>query len=142
MAQENVIDEVRALITAALGGNVLGLPDERVHARPPAQLVTPCVFVDMPTVTPHPLGMSISLPVFVAFDGHEQHQTQSMDWVVARAWDVLSDVDPCRVDSAAPGQVDVGGVVTRCVRFDVVAVLAVKTLCPASMTLAQPAPAL
>jgi hypothetical protein len=125
---------------------VAGWHADRAHAHLPRQVVTPCGWVEVPTVhqAPDAAGprQSATFPVFVALDGEDRAQAEAQDLVLSRGWDHLSRVKVnglrVTVQTAGPGEVDVGGTTVRGVVFSVQAGLMRPTWCSQTIV---PAPA-
>lgn len=127
-------------------GSVAGWHPDRASEHVPRQLVTPCGWVEVPTVHQAPDGagarLSATFPVFVALDGEDQAQAQAQDQVLSRGWDHLAAVKVnglrVTVQTAGPGEVDTGGTVARGVVFSVQVGLMRSTWCSQTIV---PAPA-
>jgi len=124
---------------------VAGWHPDRAHPHVPRQLVTPCGWVEVPTVHQAPdaasAKLSATFPVFVALDGEDRAQAEAQDLVLSRGWDHLAAVKVnglrVTVQTAGPGEVDVGGTTVRGVVFSVQVGLMRSTWCSQSIV---PAP--
>jgi hypothetical protein len=120
---------------------VAGWHPDRAHLHVPRQPVTPCGWPDVPTVHQSPTAqaaaVSATFPVFVALDGEDQAQARMQDQVLAYGFDALNRVTVNRtritVQTAGPGEVDVGGVTQRGIVFSVQVQLMVRTFCSSSI---------
>jgi len=121
--------------------HVAGWHPDRAWEHVPRQLVTPAGWVEVPTVHQAPDGasraQSATFPVFVALDGEDQAQARMQDQVLAMGWDLLSavKVNGLRVivQTAGPGEVDVGGTTARGIVFSVQVGLMRTTWCSQSI---------
>lgn len=137
-----------ALATHAAGhpDNVAGWHPDRAHLHVPRQVVTPAGWVEVPTVHQAPDATSARLgatfPVFVALDGDDRAQAETQDQVLAVGWDALSAVKVnnlrVTVQTAGPGEIDVGGTTQRGIVFSVQVGLMRSTWCSQTIV---PAPA-
>jgi hypothetical protein len=129
----NEITRARTAIHDAVVATQGGATALRVHDYPPAQLITPCVFIDMPRITPGTRNLPTTtgqFPVVVAFDGDSTQQVRAMDETAASLWDALNSLDGARVESIDPDPLDIGGPTTRSLVLVVTADLGMATLCP------------
>jgi len=121
--------------------HVAGWYPDRAHLHVPRQLVTPCGWVEVPTVHQSPTAqaaaLSATFPVFVALDGEDRAQAEMQDQVLAYGFDALDRVTvngtKITVQTAGPGEVDVGGVTARGIVFSVQVRLLVRTFCSSSI---------
>lgn len=121
----------------ATEGSVAGWHPDKAHAHVPRQVITPCGWVDVPTVHQAPDAASArsaaTFPVFVALDGEDQAQAVAQDLVLSRGWDHLAAVQVnglrVTVQTAGPGEVDVGGATARGIVFSVQVGLMRSTWC-------------
>jgi hypothetical protein len=126
--------------------SVAGWHADRAHPHLPRQVVTPCGWIEVPTVhqAPDQRGprLSATFPVFVALDGEDRAQAEAQDLVLSRGWDHLARVKvaglQATVQTAGPGEVDVGGATVRGIVFSVQVGLMRSTWCSQSIV---PAPA-
>ena len=126
-----------ALAAAEPDDSVAGWHPDRAHPHIPRQLVTPCGWVEVPTVHQSPdaagRSQSATFPVFVALDGEDQAQAVMQDQVLARGWDALTAVTVngtrVTVQTAGPGEIDVGGTTQRGIVFSVQVGLLRSTWC-------------
>ena len=126
--------------------SVAGWHADRAHAHLPRQVVTPCGWIEVPTVHQAPdaasARLSATFPVFVALDGEDRAQAEAQDQVLSRGWDHLSAVKVHQlrvtVQTAGPGEVDVGGATVRGIVFSVQVGLMRSTWCSQTIV---PAPA-
>ncbi len=145
-ALRTMFEDLAADAVAADPEHVAGWHPDRAHLHVPRQLVTPGAWVEVPTVHQSPTaasgGQSATFPVFVALDGEDQAQAQMQDQVLARGWDALRAVQVngarVTVQTAGPGEVDVGGSTARGIVFSVQVGLMRSTWCSQSIV---PAPA-
>lgn len=129
-------------------GSVAGWHPDRAHLHVPRQLVTPCGWVEVPTLGQAPTAQSgaqaATFPVFVALDGEDRAQAEAQDLVLSRGWDALAAVKVngarVTVQSAGPGEVDVGGTTARGVVFSVQVGLMRSTWCSQTIVPVQPEP--
>jgi hypothetical protein len=129
---------------AADYAHVAGWHADRAHLHVPRQLVTPGGWIEVPTVHQSPTAaggaQSATFPVFVALDGEDRAQAEAQDAVLARGWDALSAVKvngtKVTVQTAGPGEVDVGGTTARGIVFSVQVGLMRSTWC--SQTIVNP----
>lgn len=125
---------------------VAGWHPDRAHLHVPRQVVTPCGWVEVPTVHQAPdaasARQSATFPVFVALDGEDRAQAEAQDLVLSRGWDHLAGVKVnglrVTVQTAGPGEVDVGGTTVRGIVFSVQVGLMRSTWCSQTIV---PAPA-
>lgn len=125
---------------------VAGWHADRAHAHVPRQVVTPCGWIEVPTVHQAPDASSgrtaATFPVFVALDGEDRAQAEAQDQVLSRGWDHLSAVKVNQlrvtVQTAGPGEVDVGGTTVRGIVFSVQAALMRSTWCSQTIVPAPP----
>jgi hypothetical protein len=117
--------------------SVAGWHADRAHAHVPRQVVTPCGWIEIPTMHQAPDAASArqaaTFQVFVALDGEDRAQAEAQDLVLSRGWDVLSAVKVHQtrvtVQTAGPGEIDVGGATVRGVVFSVQVGLMRSTWC-------------
>lgn len=130
--------ELAGIIAAALGVDPT-TADVPMHPFPPAQVVTPCLWVDMPMVTrARPGGVSTTVaqfPVVAAFDGNDDVQTAAMDLTASRIWDAVNTSGVARVDSIDPSPLDIGGPNTRTIVCTITTDLGLDVLCHPSSTI-------
>jgi hypothetical protein len=125
---------------------VAGWHPDRAHLHIPRQLITPCGWVEVPTVHQAPDSASraqaATFPVFVALDGEDRAQAEAQDQVLAYGWDALTAASvpgtKVTVQTAGPGEVDTGGTTQRGVVFSVRVQLMRSTWCSQTIV---PAPA-
>jgi len=135
-----------AVEAAAVDGSVAGWHADRAHLHIPRRLVTPCGWIEVPTVHQAPDAASraqaATFPVIVALDGEDRAQAEAQDLILSRGWDALSAVQVNQtrvtVQTAGPGEVDVGGTTARGVVFSVQVSLMRSTWCSTTIV---PAPA-
>lgn len=126
--------------------SVAGWHPDRAHLHVPRQLVAPAGWVEVPTVHQSPTaasgGLSATFPVFVALDGEDRAQAEAQDLILSRGWDALAAVKVHQtrvtVQTAGPGEVDVGGTTARGVVFSVQVSLMRSTWCSTPIVPAQP----
>jgi hypothetical protein len=117
--------------------SVAGWHADRAHLHVPRQVVTPCGWIEVPTVHQAPdaasAKQSATFQVFVALDGEDRAQAEAQDLVLSRGWDNLAGVKVngtrVTVQTAGPGEVDVGGSTVRGVVFSVQVGLMRSTWC-------------
>lgn len=135
------LDDARAALYQALRRVwvTLGWPAERASERPPAQLVVPCAFVDVPVLHQSPTaaarGISATFPVVFVTDGSQESQVLLQDRLLAYAWQELDAVKLGQhrvlLQSGGPENVETsGGAMMRGLVFRVQVPLQVQTLCP------------
>lgn len=151
------LDDARDVLHGALVRTMAacGWPAERAHRLPPRQVVAPMGWVDAPTLSQgNTSGVSTvmaTFPVAVTVDGADQQQVQQLDRLLAHGYAELDQVKlpsdrpgadgpVCRVLTAGPQFLDVGGVETRAVVFSVQLTLQVRTLCSGAVTASDEAP--
>ena len=140
-ALRTTFEHLAADAAAADPEHVAGWHPDRAHLHVPRQLVTPCGWVEVPTVHQSPTAqaaaLSATFPVFVALDGEDRAQAEMQDQVLAYGFDALDRVTvngtKITVQTAGPGEVDVGGVTARGIVFSVQVRLLVRTLCVQSI---------
>lgn len=124
--------DLAATITAALLEHT-ATSDIPVSDFPPQQVVTPCIWVDMPMIsTARPGGVTTTVaqfPVVAAFDGNDDVQTAAMDLVGAIIWDAVTASGTGRVDTIDPSPLDIGGPQTRTIVCTITTDLGMSTLC-------------
>jgi len=126
-----------ATAEAAHPDSVAGWHADRAHLHVPRQVVTPCGWVDVPTLHQSPDASSArqaaTFPVFVALDGDDRAQAEAQDQILAYGWDALARVSVpgtrVTVQTAGPGEIDVGGTTARGVVFSVQVGLMRSTWC-------------
>jgi hypothetical protein len=136
-ALRSTFEALAADAVAADPQHVAGWHPDRAHPHIPRQVVTPCGWVEVPTVHQAPdagsAKLSATFPVFVALDGEDQAQARMQDQVLARGWDVLSAVKVnglrVTVQTAGHGEIDTGGTTARGVVFSVQVGLMRSTWC-------------
>lgn len=135
------LSAARALLHGALADlmTAMGWSDSRASKFVPRQLVTPAGWIETPTVAQAPTaGVAATFQVFVALDGNVLAQVQAQDALLSRGWDAFGtlELDGSRVtvQTAGPGEVDVGGTVARGVVFTVAVRLLTRTLCAQTIT--------
>lgn len=135
-----------ALAAAEPDGSVAGWDADRASAHIPRQVVTPCGWVEVPTVHQAPdangRAQNATFQVFVALDGEDRAQAEQQDRVLAFGWDALAAVKVngtrVTVQTAGPGEIDVGGTVQRGVVFSVQVGLMRSTWCSQTIVPATP----
>lgn len=143
-ARTELHDGLRALFAALLADaqaadpeHVAGWHPDKAHLHVPREVVTPCGWVEVPTLHQAPTANAGStgatFQVFVALDGEDQTQARMQDQVLARGWDIFSAVKlqgvNVTVQTAGPGEIDVGGTTARGVVFSVLVRLQRHTWC-------------
>lgn len=134
------LDDARAALFEALQlvWTALGWPADRATAWPPRQLVTPCAWVDVPTLHQAPTesarAMAATYPVVFLTDGAQESQVILQDRLLAHAWDQLDAVKVGQhrvtVQSAGPEDIEVApGSFVRGLAIRVQLPLATQTLC-------------
>lgn len=126
-----------ALAAAEPDDSVAGWHPDRAHLHVPRQPVTPCGWVEVPTVHQAPdaasAKLSATFPVFVALDGDDRSQAEAQDRVQAFGWDALRAVKvnglQVTVQTSGPGEIDVGGATQRGIVFSVQVGLMRSTWC-------------
>jgi hypothetical protein len=128
-----------ALQAAEPADAMAGWHPDRAHLHVPrgAELVTPCGWIEVPTLHQAPTGASgrqaATFQVFVALDGEDHAQAVAQDRVLAFGWDALAavSVEQSRVtvQTAGPGEIDTGGTMQRGVVFSVQVGLMRSTWC-------------
>jgi hypothetical protein len=126
---ESEIESTRHALADAIVTAVSLLPAWRVHRYPPSSVVSPCVYLDMPSLQLLPDGVSAEWPVTLVIDGAAPAQLQSFDLAIAALWDSLSTLDEVLVTAAYPGAKDVGGPSQRIYTLTVVTFLTHRPLC-------------
>ena len=142
-----MLENLAADAAAADPEHVAGWHPDRAHPHVPRQVVTPCTWVEVPTVHQSPdaasRAVSATFPVFVALDGEDQAQAVMQDQVLARGWDAITaaSVPGTRVtvQTAGPGEVDVGGATVRGIVFSVQVGLMRSTWCSTTIVPASAA---
>jgi hypothetical protein len=137
LALRLMFENLAADAAAADPEHVAGWHPDRAHLHIPRQVVTPCGWVEIPTVHQAPdaasAKLSATFPVFVALDGEDRAQAQMQDQVLARGWDALAAVKVnnlrVTVQTAGPGEIDVGGTTQRGIVFSVQVGLMRSTWC-------------
>ena len=143
MAVTSQVEVRRRQITDAIVAAFLendGLPPWRVHAYPPSQVVSPCVWVDMPALRVEPPHMIAEFPVVLQLDGDDQAQVLAFDLVTAVVWDAIQVVDDTAPVSAATLAADVGGPRARRYVITATSVLAGQVLCQQASALSLSTP--
>lgn len=132
------LSAARALLHGALADlmTAMGWDPRRASLFVPRQLVTPAGWIETPTVAqaPAPSAAAATFQVFVALDGNVAAQVQAQDALLSRGWDAFRALDQTTVQTAGPGEVDVGGTVARGVVFTVQVRILARTLCPQTIT--------
>ena len=127
-------DTRATLVDALRNGDVL--PEWRVHERPPDNVVTPCVWVDVPSVNRTDIGsrgattLVGTWQVMLLVDGADSAQVALLDEGPARAWDAIDALPMTDVMGMSPRSFDVGGPRTRGMVLTVEVSLMARTLCP------------
>lgn len=137
------LDDARAQLFAALARVWvrLGWPAERAHLLPPASVVAPAAWVDVPTLHQTPTqgarAVAAIFPLMFVVNGAEQAQVEMQDRLLAYAWDELDKVKVAgyqsTVQTFGPEDVDTGGVLLRGLVARVQVTLQTRTLCPQTL---------
>jgi hypothetical protein len=127
--------EARATLTAALAAELAPWP---VFAtRPPGELPTPCVFVDVAgrraDVDDGAPLVVVTFPIVAVVDGADDAQTAALDDVGDVVWDVARALHAEPVYASADS-VDVGGPRLRTLTTTVDVVVEHVTLCPSHLS--------
>lgn len=125
--------------------NTAGAP-WRVWMYPPAQIVAPCVWIDLPRVAVSDQGRGAKFvvstwQVFVVVDGADDKQVAALDQWVAEVWDALDALPQTDAVTIDPHAIDAGVPPDRSLRGAVLSVEVMhvaKTLC---LPLLDPDPA-
>jgi hypothetical protein len=135
------VGEARAALHAALRLAMAdrGWPEERAHATPPGQPVSPAAWVDAPTLhqapTEHASAVAVTFPLVFTVNGVDQ--VGQLDDVVAFAWQRAGDVRvgpyTVRPQTAGPENVDVGPATVRAIVLRVQVTVRTATLCQQSL---------
>lgn len=132
-----LIDETRVAIADAAIAAAVTFPASHVTPYPPAQLVAPAIYVDMPRIYRGEFGTMADWPVIVVADGDDWAQMLSLDNAVAALWDAYNAVDGWEVADASPVARDVGGPQLRAYQLTVTTFLTLDVLCAPLSTLAS-----
>jgi hypothetical protein len=124
----------------AIMGAVADLPSWRVHRFPPANVASPCVYVDIPSLQTIPDAIVAEWPVVLVIDGGGAAQAQAFDQALSSIWDALNTLDYVTVAAAYPGAKDIGGPNQRVYVLTVSSYLVAQTLCHPSLSEAVPTP--
>jgi hypothetical protein len=135
------VGEARAALHAALRLAMAdrGWPEDRAHATPPGQPVSPAAWIDAPTLhqapTEHASAVAVTFPLVFTVNGTDQ--VGQLDDVVAFAWQRVADVRvgpyTARPQSAGPENVDVGPATVRAIVLRVQVTVRTATLCQQSL---------
>jgi hypothetical protein len=125
----SAIEEARNRLADAVLGAVALLPAWRVHRYPPSSVVSPCVWVDMPSLQTIPDAVIAEFSVVLVIDGQEPAQVRAFDLALAALYDALNRLDAVAVMNAYPGAKDIGGPTQRTYALTVTAYLRHDPLC-------------
>jgi hypothetical protein len=133
--------DVRSVLFATLDGI---MPTGRVHLYPPAQAVTPCVWIDVPEKQTRALSRStatvVAFSIYIVVDGADRAQVEALDLAGDEAWDRLAAVTGLEPISQRPLPRDVGGPTLRGIVLDVETQINRRMLCgPVPLPLEVPA---
>lgn len=107
------------------------LEDGRVSLYPPAQVVSPCVWIETSrgglTQSGNSTLLLASFPVVMVVDGDVKPQSLNLDALIARVHDRARTVGNVNGWSARP--IDVGGPTLRAAEMTVDIIITARTLC-------------
>lgn len=124
------LSTARATLHAAL---VPILAQGRVHLYPPAQIVSPAIFLETSAGSLQTFGnaqlMVASFPVRVVADGDTLVQSETVDALIAAVHDRARTVPNASVTGWSAGPMDVGGANQRAATITVEIPITARTLC-------------
>lgn len=137
------VDDTRLELAAAIiNAAIAGFPSGHVTPYPPAQLVAPAIYIDMPRIYRGSAGLSATLgtladwPVVMVVDGDDWAQMTALDSAVAFLWDSFNGTDGWECVDASPIPKDVGGPQLRSYQLTVTTFLTLDVLCPSLSAIA------
>lgn len=126
---ESALEVARTRLLAAMTAIQSDLPPWRFHRYPPTEVVSPCVWIDYPTVTRESPWVVASYPIVIALDGSDHAQAVAFDYAVAQIWDALNMTEDVSVSLAAPWARDIGGPSSRLYVITADVDISADTLC-------------
>jgi hypothetical protein len=129
MPATSAIELARTRLLSTLAGLQSTLPPWRFHRYPPTEVVSPCVWIDYPTITHESPWVVASFPIVIGLDGADHAQAAAFDFAVAHIWDALNSTEDCTVSLAAPWARDIGGPSSRLYVITVAVDISADTLC-------------
>jgi len=129
---QSVTAEARATLTAALTARLNPLEWQVFPTRPPGELPTPCVYVDVAArraadADGAPVTV-VTFPVVAIVDGADDEQMLELDNVGDAIWDVALELSAVP-QYATPDDVDVGGPRLRYLVTSIDVIVEYLTLC-------------
>lgn len=113
------------------------LPTGRVHLYPPAQLVSPCLYIETSSGSLQTQGsasfLMASFGVVAVTDGDTKPQSLLLDELIAQVVDAVRNRNRT-VTGWTPGSVDVGGISQRSATVNVDVPILARVLCDPTVT--------
>lgn len=127
-----VTAEARATLAAALELELAPVP---VHPHPPAELATPCVYLDVAGRRAAELDGApitvVTFPVVAVADGADAAQVAALDDLGDRVWSLAYELKG-EPSATVPGVLDTSGPRLRTATTTVDVIVEYLTLCPPS----------
>lgn len=109
------------------------IPGGSVHRFTPANVASPCVWIAQPGVGIFASGNTrlrrVTFGIWIVADGDTEPQGEMLDELVARVADAIHDLSLADDQGAVPQAVDIGGVFTRAVVYDVAITTMAHSFC-------------